>query len=522
MFLKNVKASLDDGDRSPFGSFWFNSAPGRAGGLVSNDDALRLTAVYRAVRLLSGSIATLPFKVLKPSATGKGYQNQRDHWLAKLITTAPNAYMDPVTYRRLKQAHLELRGNAYDRIVADGRGQIVALLPIHPDRVTIEMLDEYNWRYRVMHSNGTTEYLARTEVFHRKDFTLNGITGLNPIACAREALSTGIAAQSYGQRFFENNAQPSGWIEMPGEFKTDQDRLNFREKLQQLWGGRNQGKTGVLDRGMKYHEIKVSNADAQFIESKKFSVSEIARMFGVPPHKLGDLSASTNNNIEQQTLDYINDSLMDRILGWESSMRFELLNEAEQQDLTIQLDLTALMRGDSAARRQYYQSGIQSGWLTRNEARDMENLNPLDGLDEPLRPLNMVEESEAEDAEQDQEDAEGGADDAADQNLDGGTDDGSKPPQNDARLQAMTQAAIERIVRKESGLIAKLNGPGAHVFEAYERHADFVSQTLAVPAACAHDYCRAQARALNAEMETSEFGALTRSRLAKLSTERFE
>lgn len=516
MFLR-PKASLDDGDRSPFGNFWFGPSPGRAGGLISNDDALRLTAVYRAVRLLADSMSTLPFKLLKPSATGKGFQSITDHWLVRLINDQPNEYMDPVTYRKLKQSHLELRGNAYDRIVADNRGQIVALLPIHPDRVTVEMLDEYNWRYRVAQRDGSTEYLSRTEVFHRKDFTLNGIVGLNPIACAREALSTGIAAQSYGQRFFENNAQPSGWIEFTGEFKTDQDRVNFREKLQQLWGGRNQGKTGVLDRGMKYHEIKVSNADAQFIESKKFSVSEIARMFGVPPHKLGDLSASTNNNIEQQTLDYINDSLMARIVGWESGMRFDLLGP-EAQDYSIQLDLTALMRGDSAARRQYYQSGIQSGWLVRNEAREMEGLNPLDGLDEPLRPLNMVEESAAENAEK-------GGDKTTEQTLPNSPP--PAPPGNDAsadRLHAMTAAAVDRIVRKERGLIAKLehgDSAAAAATAAYERHAEFVAQTLAVPLACAQAYCSAQARALAAGIKSDELEALTRTRLAKLSTERF-
>lgn len=513
MFLK-LKASIDDGDRSPFGAFWFGPTPGRAGGLVSNDDALRLTAVYRAVRLLSDSLSVLPFRVVRRSADGRKFTELRNHWLFTLINRQPNPYMDPATFRKLAQTHLELRGNFYARIVANKRGAITALLPIHPDRVTVEMIDEYNWRWRITNRDGTVEYLSRTEVFHRRDFTLNGITGLNPIACAREALATGIAAQSYGQRFFENNAQPGGWIEYPGEFKTDQDRATFRDKLQALWGGRNQGKTAVLDRGMKYHEVAISNADAQFIESKKMTVSEIARLFGVPPHKLGDLSASTNNNIEQQSLDYINDSLMARIVGWESGMRFDLLGE-DEQDLEIVLDVSALMRGDSTARRGFYHAGILDGWMTRNEARAMENLNPLPGLDEPLRPLNMVEESEAEDAEQDAETAEP----PAEQKLDTVEPEDAAPPAapGAARLEAMTASAIDRIARKETALRTKAGNNPSLLRLSYQKHAQFVADTLAVGIVDALDYCTWQyARLLDCDDEAAA-DRITRAQLAALA-----
>lgn len=515
MFVTRPKA--DASDRSPLGNFWFGPVPGAGGSMVTGDSAMRLTAVYRAVRLLQDSVSNLPFKLYKRNANGRGRTQVTDHWLHTLFAVKPNNTMDPAVFRKLGQVHLELRGNAYSRIVGDSRGRIIALLPLHPDRVTLELMGDSNWRYRHVTREGKTQYFSREEIFHRKDFTLDGIVGLNPIGCAREALSTGLAAQDYGMRFFQNDATPGGWIEFPGEFKDDQSRRTFRESLNALWSGRNKGKVAVLDRGLKYHEVKVSNADAQFIESKKFTVAEIARLFGVPPHKIGDMSASTNNNIEQQSLDYINDSLLGRVNGWKYAITCDLLGE-QAEGLEVEFDLMKLMSGDSAARSRYYHAGILDGWLTRNEAREAEGHNPLDGLDDPLRPLNMVEEDEAEKGNGDARQP------TKPEPQDSEAEDPEEPARDArraARFESMLAAAVDRIARKEMEMVRKALRSNAAIAETYVPHALFVSQVLGLSEDDAATYCAEQAEMIegNRNMKVEEFDLITRQRLVRLATE---
>jgi hypothetical protein len=260
------------------------------------------------------------------------------------------------------------------------------------------------------------------------------------IECARESFGLGLAAQSYGARFFANDAKPSGgWIEFPGQFKDKEARQVFREGWQANQGGVNRGKTAVLEMGMKYHEVGLTNQDAQFLETRKFSISDIARWFGVPPHKIGDLERATFSNIEQMALEYVQDALQPRATRMEASIEAELLLDFEEID--VEFEFHELLRGDSMARSTYYHAGILDGWLTRNEARDMEGMEPIDGLDEPLRPLNMVEENEAEDIEIDTEAAEPPAQEA---------NEPTEPGDNSTamRMRAMLKSNAERMARR--------------------------------------------------------------------------
>jgi HK97 family phage portal protein len=179
-----------------------------------------------------------------------------------------------------------------------------------------------------------------------------------------------------------------GWVEIPGTFKDDDARQAAKSKWQQDHSGPNRGKVAFLDKGMKFHEIGMSNADSQFVESRRDKISEIARIFRVPPHMIGDLTRSTNNNIEHQGIEFWTGTMLPIAELWESSIEFSLLGP--DSDFEVEFDMRRLMRGDAASRSAYYQGGINSGWLTRNEAREEEGLDPLDGLDEPLRPLNMA------------------------------------------------------------------------------------------------------------------------------------
>ena len=301
-------------------------------------------------------------------------------------------------------------------------------------------------------------------MWHLRGLSSNGITGLSVVEYARESFGLGLAAQSYGARFFANDAKPSGgWLEFPGQFKDKTARQVFRESVQEAQSAANRGKLMVLDQGMKYHEVGLTNEDAQFLETRQFQITDVARWFGVPPHKIGDLSKATFSNIEQMALEYIQDALQPRASRLEASIEADLLFDDEELD--VEFEFHEMLRGDSAARALYYHNGILDGWLTRNEARDMEGREPIDGLDEPLRALNMIEEGAAEDADADLEQAEPPAPDTTEP-----TDDATN-----ARLRTMLASNAERMARR----IAKSG----------EADAALIAATLAVSVEAAQDWC---------------------------------
>lgn len=478
MFMLRRSASV--GDRSPWGDFWFQPVGIRSGAgvRVDADSAMRLSAVYACVRVLAESFAVLPFVLYRPKFGG-GSVRITDHWLYRLFARQPNRFQTPFEWREMLQGHLALRGNAFCQIVDDGAGGIAELQPLHPDRVKIEMLDNGSWRYRYTDGTGNLQYFNRNQIWHLRGLSGDGIAGMSPIDLARETIGGGLAAQDYGSRFFANDAKPTGgWIEFPGKFADLEARRVFRESWQTMQGGANRGKTALLDQGMKYHEIGVSNKDSQFLESRQFTISDVARVFRIPPHLVGDLSGATFSNIEQQSLEFVTHTMTPWAERWESSIECMLLGP--DQDLEVEFDFSVLLRGDAAGRGAFYHGGIMDGWLTRNEAREREGLDPIDGLDEPLRPLNMVEESSAEvddpaDANDANTAATGGADDGA------AADPDSGEPQDDAqagRMQRLLRGNAERLARRIHGALSAAGmqpgGPKAPV------PADVVADAIAV------------------------------------------
>ena len=404
---------------------------------VTPDASLRLSAVYACVRILSETMASLPIVLYRKRADG-GKDRVTDHWLHTLLCRRPNRFQNPFEWREMLQGHLALRGNAYCQIIANPRGEIAELMPIHPDRVRMELLRSGEFRYRVTNRFGDETVLPRGDVWHLRGLSSDGLIGMSPIELARESLGMALAAQDYGSRFFANDAKPTGgWIEFPGSFKDAEAKKVFRESYQAAQSGANRGKVLVLENGMKFHEVGVTNKDAQFLELRKFQITDIARMFRVPPHMIADLDRATFSNIEQQSLEFVMHTMTPWAERWEASIESELLLDGD--DLEVEFDFSNLMRGDAASRSAYYQSGIQNGWLTRNEARVAENLNPLEGLDEPLRPLNMVEESDAQDQLT-----------PTDSNLQSEPDE-----QPTARVQALVASAAQRWAKRisRSGVI---------------------------------------------------------------------
>lgn len=458
------------GDRSPWGSFWFEpiGMQSSTGLRVNAGSAMRLSAVYSCVRVLSETFAVLPFCLYKKRADG-GRDEVRDHWLYRLLARRPNEWQTPFEWREMMMGHLALRGNAFNQIFSNGQGEITDLVPIHPDRVHADVMTDGNYRYRVMQLDGTEVLLSRGEVWHLRGLSSDGILGLNPIEIAADVLGLGVAAQNYGARFFGNDAKPGGWIEMPGKFADDPARQTFKASWASAQSGSNRGKTAVFEGGMKYHELTLNNSDAQFLETRKYSRSEIASLFRVPPHKIGDLEKATFSNIEQQSLEFVNDTMTPWAERWESSIETFLMLDGE--DLEVEFDFANLLRGDSAARAIYLKAGINDGWLTRNEARISEGRNPIEGLDEPLRPLNMVENNSAADELAEPADAK---------------DDAVQPAAApDARLQALVQASAQRLARRASA--ALVNAPAAKVFDS--KFAALVADALAIDIAKAEGFC---------------------------------
>ena len=437
-FFDRFKASTSD--RSPWGDFFFEPVSVRSvsGMRVSADSAMRLAAVYACVRILSETMASLPLVVYRARADG-GKDRVTDHWLYRLLGKKPNRYQNPFEWREMLQGHLALRGNAFCQILANGRGEITELIPIHPDRVRMELLTEGDYRYRIQNQAGHELLLPRGEVWHLRGLSSDGLLGLSPIELSRDSLGMALAAQDYGARFFNNDAKPTGgWIEFPGNFKDAEAKRVFRESYQAAQSGANRGKVLVLENGMKFHEVGVTNKDAQFLELRKFQITDIARLFRVPPHMIADLDRATFSNIEQQSLEFVMHTMTPWAERWEASIEADLMLDGDQ--LEIEFDFANLMRGDAASRSAYYQSGIQNGWLTRNEARIAENLNPIKGLDQPLRPLNMVEEEDAEEQEPEDEDS-----DVTD------ADTPAEPDQEmSQRLRKLIEANAQRLARRIS------------------------------------------------------------------------
>ena len=284
--------------------------------------------------------------------------------------------------------HLALRGNAFCQISADGSGNITELLPLHPDRMQVELLQNGSYRYLYTDQNGKQIVFMRTEIWHLRGMSNDGMLGLSPIDMARESVGEGLAMQSYSSRFFANDARPGGWVEYDGRFADKGARQTFKESWQENYSGRNLRKVAVLEKGMKYHELTLNNSDAQFVEGRRDKVSEIARVFGVPPHKVGDLSKATFSNIEQQSIEFWTDTMLPWAELWESSIESFILGP--EVDLEPEFDMRRMMRGDGAARGTRINQLVMSGVMTPNEGREEESMDPLPGLDQTWRPLNMA------------------------------------------------------------------------------------------------------------------------------------
>lgn len=374
--------SRDKPQNSTAGSAYrFYLGGSTSGKNVTERSAMQMTAVYSCVRILAEAIAGLPLHLYRYTKDG-GKEKALDHPLYRLLHDEPNPEMSSFVFRETLMTHLLLWGNAYAQIIRNGKGEIIALYPLMPNRMTVDRdkNGQIYYSYEVTGDDaptlkGTTVYLSQSDVLHIPGLGFDGLVGYSPIAMAKNAIGMAIACEEYGAKFFANGAAPGGVLEHPGTIK---DPQRVRESWQSTFGGSgNSNKIAVLEEGMKYTPIGISPEQAQFLETRKFQINEIARIFRVPPHMVGDLEKSSFSNIEQQSLEFVKYTLDPWVIRWEQNLQRALFSVDEKQSYFFKFNLEGLLRGDYQSRMSGYSIGRQNGWMSANDIRELENLDRI-------------------------------------------------------------------------------------------------------------------------------------------------
>ena len=366
-FARRRKAT----DFTPAGaSHSFLFGPTSSGKQVTERSAMQMTAVYSCVRILAEAVAGLPLHVYKTGSDG-GKDKATEHPLYRVLHDAPNPEMTSFVFRETLMTHLLLWGNAYAQIIRNGRGEVIGLYPLMPSRMSVGRLTSgalyYDYQTMPGEVPGDTGLvrLSAAEVLHIPGLGFDGLVGYSPIAMAKNAIGMAQACEDYGASFFANGAAAGGVLEHPGMIK---DPTRVRESWQATFGGaKNGNKIAVLEEGMKYTPISMSPEQAQFLKTRKFQMGEIARIFRVPPHMIGDLDKSSFSNIEQQSLEFVKYTLDPWVIRFEQAITAKLLTEPERRSIYVKFNLEGLLRGDYASRMNGYAVARQNGCSPRGQ-----------------------------------------------------------------------------------------------------------------------------------------------------------
>ncbi len=353
---------------------------------VTEDSAMRQSAVYACVRILAETIASLPLNVYERKADGKF--KTIEHPLYEILHNKPNEYMTSFSWRETIMSTILLRGNTVNNITRNGKGDVIRVFPYPYSRVTIEIKDG-GVVYTYKNENNQNEVLDNDSVFHIPGLSFNGIIGLSPITYAKEAIAYGIALEQFGEYFFENRTNIGGIAKHPGKL-SEQGSDNLRKSLNDTYAGLgNSHKLMLLEEGMEFMPVTIAPADAQYLELRKFQLEEIARIFRVPPHLLQDLTRSTNNNIEHQSIDFVVHSVRPWLVRIEQAINSRLFKDSEKGKYFAEFVVDGLLRGDTASRWEAYAKAIQNGVYSPNDVLEFENKNPYKGGDKHFIQLNM-------------------------------------------------------------------------------------------------------------------------------------
>lgn len=352
-----------------------------SGAHVSESSAMRVAAAWRSVNIISGVMGSLPVDLIR-RVSEKERQPATAHPLRRVLTVKPNQWQTPNEFRRMMQAHLLLRGNAYAFKVMAG-DRVLGLIPLHPDRVLVDQLDDYSVEYKVTLKGGLYRTMNQGEVFHLRGMSLDGVKGLSVLAHMRESLGIALQAERASARLMQNGQFAGGVFEHPMKMSPEAHARLKSSIDEKHAGADNAGKSLLLEEGLTFKNVSMSADDMQFLQQREFQRYDIAMFFGVPPHMLGATEKQTSwgSGIEQQGIGFVTYTLNDWIKIWEEAAKRDLLAEREWDTHDVRFYTQGLMRGDAKARWDAHVKGLQWGVISPDEVRALEDMNPRsDGM----------------------------------------------------------------------------------------------------------------------------------------------
>lgn len=350
--------------------------------------ALKLSAVFACVRILAETIGELPLILYEQR--GESRERATNHYLYSLLHDSPNELMTGFEFREAVQAHLALWGNAYIQMEYDARGRVTELWPLMPKMMMATKVEGNRRFYHYMLPDGKMIWLTSDKIWHLRGLGGDGLNGYSVVGFARKNFESGMMADEFAYRFYKNDARPGIVLQHPGEL-SDPAHQRLRTSWEEIHQGVEKShRVAILEEGMTLHEVGMPLNDAQFIETRNFTVGDIARWFRMQPHKIGHMEAATFSNIEQQNIEHVTDTIQPWAKRWEQSINKNLILPMDRSRFYAEFLLDALLRGDTATRYGAYAQARQNGWLSANDIRKLENMNPVDGGDIYLVPLNMV------------------------------------------------------------------------------------------------------------------------------------
>jgi len=438
---------------------------------VTADSALKYTPVWAAVNIIAGAVGFLPFMVYRRLAGG-GKEPAGDSRLYRLVHDRANPHMSAQEFREVIQGHALTWGNGYAEIERDNAARPVWYWPLRPDQTTPYLNERGDLFYEVRLTGGTLSYLPYRNVLHIKGLGGNGYQGYSVVRYHRESIGLGQAAEKYGGKFFGNSSTPSGILQHPKTLG-DKARDNLRTEFEAMHRGLDQAqRTAILEEGMTWQQIGIPPEDAQFLQTRKFQVNDVARIFQIPPHMLAEMDRATFSNIEHQGIEFVVHTLMRWLKKWEHECNYKLFGEWTSGSTYTEFVVEGLLRGDTAARATFYREMHNNGFMTINEVRDKENMNPLPGkagdmhfVNAALKPVEqmLLESKEPKPAEPAPDEPE---------------------PDDDPLLAAQRALLLDvcgRIVRKEISAIRKAahrKDFGQTLKAFYDTHDTFIRQVL--------------------------------------------
>lgn len=460
--MKSLLATIFTGPansnaRNPDDWMWetFGGKKTASGERVSEKNALKLSAVWACVNVISQTTSSLPLNIYRSRKDG-GKDKLTKHPLQRLLHDAPNPDMTAMLFRETLQAHTLTWGNGYAEIVRNGAGRPVELWPIDPSTIEAKRTDAGALFYQI---RNTDTKINPMNILHIPGMSFDGVVGYSIIRMAREGLGLTSASEKFGAALFGNGAIASGVLSIPGELGDEAyNRLKKSLNEEHVGAGKSH-KPMLLEGGLQFTQTSIPPDDAQFLETRKFQTEEIARWFNVPLYKIKNLDKATFSNIEQQAIEFVVDTIRPWLVRWEQEIKRKLLMPSER-DVFAEHKVDALLRGDTKARYAAYHTGRQAGFLSVNDIRAFENMNPIEGGDIYLTPLNMADAATV------------------------GDDDTDPDGEDDSVADALLMNACTNVATKEFKAIEKnigRDGFDGFIDKFFGKHTTFMAEMLQIP-----------------------------------------